>query len=254
MNYFTARRGRVEYAGEALMRKGTPVVQERELHLTELLRQVEIFRSLDETQMQELRRIVRRQHFHAGETIFLQGDPGDCLYVIVAGYVRIYLLSLDGREVTFRVYGAGAAFGEFAVLDGKPRSACAVAATDLTTLVIYRNDFQALIERNLAVLRGVVVVLTERLRYTTMFSKSLAFLSASGRVAAALVSLADRTLPGTGPVTIPIAQHELASYAGATREWTNHALHDFAGDGLITIGRRSISVIDRERLRLWGDV
>jgi CRP-like cAMP-binding protein len=229
------------------------VVQQREPDSIELLRRVEIFRMLEDPQLLQVRTLLKRQQFRAGETIFLQGDPGDCLYIIREGYVRIYLLSADGREVTFRVYGTGQAFGEFAVLDGKPRSACAVAASNLSTMVIYRADFLSLIERNFAVLQRVVEELTERLRYTTMFSKSLAFLSASGRVASALVALADRASSQPGQVKLAITQSELASYAGATREWTNHALHDFAEEGLITIERRAITVLDRERLRLWGD-
>ena len=229
------------------------MVQERELDPIELLRRVEIFRMLEDAQLRQVRLLLKRQHFRAGETIFLQGDPGDCLYIIRDGYVRIYLLSADGREVTFRVFGSGEAFGEFAVLDGKPRSACAVAASELSTMVIYRADFLVLIERNPSVLQRVVDVLTERLRYTTTFSKSLAFLSASGRVASALVTLADQASPQPGPLKLAITQSELASYAGATREWTNHALQDFAEEGLITIERRAITVLDRERLRLWGD-
>ena len=229
------------------------MAQERELNPIDLLRRVEIFRMLEDTQLHQVRTLLRRQRFRAGESIFLQGDPGDCLYIILEGYVRIYLLSVDGREVTFRVYGSDEAFGEFAVLDGKPRSACAVAATNLSTMVIYRTDFLALIERNMSVLLRVVDVLTERLRYTTLFSKSLAFLSASGRVASALVALADQASPQPGPVKIEISQRELASYAGATREWTNHALHDFANEELIKIERRAVTVLDRERLRLWGD-
>jgi len=230
------------------------VVHHRELSQIDLLRRVEIFRMLEDVQLHQVCALLRRQCFQAGESIFLQGDAGDCLYIILEGYVRIYFLSADGREVTFRVYGSGSAFGEFAVLDGKPRSACAVALTDVPTMVIYRMDFMGLLERNIAVLLRVVDVLTERLRYTTLFSKSLAFLTASGRVASAIVALADQASPALGPVKIAITQRELASYAGATREWTNHALHDFAEQGMLRIERRSLTVIDRERLRLWGDV
>lgn len=230
------------------------MVQEWELDPIELLRRVEIFRTLEDVQLRQVRTLLKRQRFKPGETIFLQGDPGDCLYIVREGYVRIYLLSADGREVTIRVYGGGEAFGEFAVLDGKPRSACAIAASDLSTLVIYRADFMTLIERHVSVLQRVVEVLTERLRYTTLFSKSLAFLSASGRVASALVALADQASSAPGAVKLAITQSELASYAGATREWTNHALHDFADEGLIAIERRAITVLDRERLRVWGDV
>jgi CRP/FNR family transcriptional regulator, cyclic AMP receptor protein len=229
-------------------------MHERGLDQLELLRNVDIFRTLDDAQLRQMRALLKQQRFRAGQSIFLQGDPGNCLYIILEGYVRIYLLSADGREVTFRVYGNGAAFGEFAVLDGKPRSACAVALTNSSALVIYREDFLALIERNAAVLQRVVAALTERIRHTTLFAQSLAFLSASGRVAAALVALADQASLAPEPVQLKITQRELASYAGATREWTNHALRDFADEGLVQVTRGTVTVLERERLRLWADV
>src|ERR671937_461771 len=88
-----------------------------------LLGQVKIFRLLDESQLRKISGVLHERRFVAGESIFEQDDVGDCLYIIVEGVVRIYLLNTDGREMTIRVYGRGDAFGEFAVLDSKPRAA-----------------------------------------------------------------------------------------------------------------------------------
>jgi len=228
---------------------------ERIVDIERVLRQVEIFRTLDEQQLRKVGELVRPKFFNEGASLFDQGDRGDCLYIITSGYVRIYLLSADGREITFRVYGPGTTVGEFAVLDGKERSAGALAVTSVRTLVIYRDQFRALITKNIEVLLRVVEVLTERLRYTTIFSQNLAFLGASGRVAVALNQLANTTYPGkAGPVTLKITQRELASYAGVSREWTNHALRDFAAEGIIRIERGAITILDRNRLALWADV
>ncbi len=167
------------------------MVKERELDPIELLRRVEIFRLLEDEQLRQLRVLLRQQHFQAGESIFLQGDPGDCLYIILDGYVRIYLLSLDGREVTFRVYGSGEAFGEFAVLDGKPRSADARVAEDARLAVLSREHFLSFVSSNPNVALEMLTALTNRLRHTDELLRHTATRNVNVEEAAQL-TLADR--------------------------------------------------------------
>lgn len=224
----------------------------RELIAHDLLRRVEFFQTLDAAQLQRVSTLLHEHRIPAGTSIFNQGDLGECLYIIWTGYVRIYLLNTDGREITFRVYGSGAAFGEFAVLDGNPRSASAVALSDVVSFVIYREDFLALMRTNFDLVQNVLGVLTERLRFTTKVAENLAFLSASERIANALTQLVCRALPSPHGPQIKLTQHELASYAGATREWTNKALRTFAKEGLLKVERNTITIIDETRLAHWA--
>jgi len=226
---------------------------DQHLQQLDLLRRVDIRRTLDDVHLRRVSGLLREQRFAANKPLFDQGDSGDCLYIIISGFVRIYLLNMDGREVTVRIYGAGSAIGEFTVLDGKPRSACAVAMEEVTTLVIYREDFLSLLEFNFELVRRVIEALTERLRFTTTFSQNLAFLSASGRIAAELAQRAARVAKTSEPVRLALTQQDLANHASVTREWTNKALRDFAAQGLLRIERGAVIVLDQERLSRWSE-
>lgn len=213
------------------------------------LRRASLFSNLTDEQLQQVSALLKERRYHKGEIIFHQGDPGGCLYLVASGRVRIYLVSPDGREATVRIYSRGSAFGEFSVLDGQPRSASAAARTEVTTLVLYREDFMALLREHFGLVERLFAMLTERLRYTTHYSEQLAFLSVTGRVANVLLQLASIDADPVQPALLELTQEELASFANTTREWVNRLLHDFAGKGLIELRRGAITVIDRAGLQ-----
>jgi len=219
-----------------------------------LLQQIDLFRALDAMELRQVAAVAQTKRFMPGQLIFVQEDEGDCLYVIASGHVRIFLMNPhpDGREVTLRVYGPRAAFGEFAVLDSLARSASASAIDEVTAVVIYRDDFLSLMEQHFALVRRVIAVLLERLRYTTTFSQNLAFLSASQRIAAALIQLADHTDAASPTRELHITQVELGQHANTTREWVSKSLRLFETEGLIQKGQGGLTVLDLDRLRHWA--
>lgn len=214
-----------------------------------VVRHVALFQGLDEAQLLKVYALLKERRYRKGEIIFHREDEGSCLFIICKGRVRIYLSSPDGREATVRIYGPRSTFGEFAVLDGAPRSATAAALDDVSTLVLYRDDFLRLLRENFDLVQRMFAVLTERARYTTDYSEHLAFLSGPGRVAATLLQLAGVEAHGFGPVRLELTQQELATFTNTTREWANHTLHEFAGQGLIALERGAVVVLDREGLR-----
>ena len=216
--------------------------------VVDVLRQTDLFKRLSSEQLHNLRKIVRFHSYSAGRSIFEQGDIGDDLYIITHGYVRIFLIAVDGREFTLRVYGQGALFGEFSVLDRKPRSSCAVAIDDVSAIVINRQDLDDLIERNVQILHNVVEVLVERLRFTTQISHELVFLSVTERTAGALTKLAER-LAISNNIPFSVSQVQLARDIGATREWTHKALHRLEEEQLIErVARGQIRILDWQKL------
>src|SRR5436189_4432557 len=90
-------------------------------------KQVHLFAGLAEDDIRELSSVAKRRTFRAGEVIFHRDDPGQVLYIIKDGKVKICIISPDGQEVSLAVLGKGEYFGEFALLDGLPRSTDAVA-------------------------------------------------------------------------------------------------------------------------------
>jgi CRP-like cAMP-binding protein len=212
------------------------------------VRQVQLFRTLDEAQLQKVSRLLKERRYRKGEIIFHQDDPGGYLYIIGVGRVRIYVAGPDGREVTLRIYGPDSNFGELSVLDGEARSASAAALDDVTTYVLYREDFMNLLRENFALVQHILAILAERVRYTTNYSEQLAFLSAPGRVAALLMRLAGAEGEVRPPIRLELSQQELADFANTTREWVNRALHDFAAEGLVRVERRVVVILDPDGL------
>jgi CRP/FNR family transcriptional regulator len=223
-------------------------VEKISMDVVDILQQTDLFKRCTTDQLYGLQRIARFHGYSSGRTIFEQGDAGDDLYIIMNGHVRIFMMAIDGREFTLRVYGAGSLFGEFSVLDRKPRSSCAVAIDDVSTIIINRQDLNSVIERNVQILHNIVEVLVERLRFTTHLSHDLVFLSVTERTAGAISRLADRLEVDTRS-SFTISQVQLARDIGATREWTHKALHRLEEEQLIErVARGQIRILDRQRL------
>jgi CRP-like cAMP-binding protein len=212
------------------------------------LLRVPLFQNLDEEQVRRISLLLKERRYHKGDTVFHQGDPGGCLFLVISGRVRIFLSSADGREATVRFYGPNSAFGEFSVLDGQPRSASAAAVDDVTTLVLYRDDFMALLRQHFELAERLFTMLTERLRYTTSYSERLAFISVPGRVASVLLQLSAVEADPLKPARLDLTQEDLAKFANTTREWVNRSLREFADAGLIQVERKVVIVLDRTGL------
>jgi CRP/FNR family transcriptional regulator, cyclic AMP receptor protein len=212
------------------------------------LHHVPLFQLLDDQQVHKISLLLKERHYRKGDTVFHQGDPGGCLFLVTSGRVRIFLNSADGREATVRFYGPNSAFGEFSVLDGQPRSASAAAVDDVTTLVLYRDDFMPLLRQHFELVEQLFAMLTERLRYTTSYSEQLAFLSVPGRVASVLLELAGIEADPLTPARLELTQEDLAKFANTTREWVNRSLRELAEAGLIHVERKAVVVLDRAGL------
>jgi CRP/FNR family transcriptional regulator, cyclic AMP receptor protein len=155
--------------------------------------------------------ILMPRTFARGVLIFHKDGPRDVRYIIKSGHVRICLPADDGEEMTLNVYGPGDIFGEMSLLDGRGRSASAMALEPATVLTLAREDLDRQIATAPPMVRALLNLLVQRLRYTSSHAESLAFLGVNGRVAARLLELADchagpdataglGSGPGLGPV------------------------------------------------------
>jgi len=137
---------------------------------TTLIRQAAIFSDLDEEELQRVAEICTEQHFKFGQTVFKEGDPGNRLFIIATGEVRVSRQVPGSGEEALAVLKPGACFGEMSIFDRSERSTDAIANTDCTLLTITRSDFEMLLDfdRDLAfkVLWAVVRLLSQRLRVT----------------------------------------------------------------------------------------
>lgn len=196
----------------------------------------------------------RVRRYNAGTTIFHEGDPGDALYVVVDGRVRITRLSGSGSEATLAIVSKGDCFGEFALLDSRPRSATATAQMPTRTFVVSREDFREWVRQRPEASLALLETLSLRLRRTDEAITDLMFLDLPHRLAKHLLGLAAQlgdTPPGRR-TRIQVTQGELASMLGVSRESVNKQLNQFSRDGWITISRGAVTIDDAEALRLMA--
>jgi CRP/FNR family transcriptional regulator, cyclic AMP receptor protein len=129
---------------------------------------IPLFRQLSSDALEKISGLMVKESYKASDTIFLQNEPGDALYVIDSGKVRIWVRDGDGNDVTLSELEPGSFFGEMSVLDGGKRSANATAAVDTTLHCLLRKDFESFLVEHpqaaLEVIRGI----GERLRQTNL--------------------------------------------------------------------------------------
>ena len=216
------------------------------------LRACGLFGHAEEPVLEALIAALRIRRFRKGETVFHQGDPGDALFILASGTVKVVLPSDEGAEPAIvAILGPGEFFGELAILDGAPHSATIVALEPTETLVLQRDAFLALIDSEADLRRALLASLAVEIRRLTGHVEDLHFLDLPGRLASRILRLA-RADPKTtvGPVSIPwpYTQSELAGMIGGSRQSVNRLLADLADEGIIRLERDVLVVIDPDRL------
>lgn len=188
---------------------------------------VPLFSELDAESLAQLAEVAHTRTFEAGAIIFHRGDPGQVMYVIHRGKVKINLTSPEGHEVALAVLGPGECFGELALLDGHPRSADACALERVSAASIQRPDFIKAAMQHPRIAVQVMQVLSRRLRQTDEMVQDLLFLDVHGRVAKKLLELSEthgvRTPEGIR-IEMRLTQGELAAMVGASRESVNKVM------------------------------
>jgi CRP/FNR family cyclic AMP-dependent transcriptional regulator len=209
------------------------------------IKQVPLFAGLADEDIRELMAVAKRRTFRSGEVIFHREDPGVVLYVIKEGKVKISLISPEGQEISLVVFGKGECFGEFAILDGLPRSADAVAMEKVECYTLQRSDFHQAIMKNPKIAIQVMEVLSKRLRSTDQMVEDLIFLDVYGRVAKKLLELAEahgtKVEDGTR-IDVRLTQQELASMVGASRESVNKVMGYFTDKNFISTDKHKVTL------------
>src|SRR5437867_7186511 len=130
----------------------------------EVLRKVPLFAGLAEADMSAFAELTRERSYPKGSVIVFEDDPGDALYLVAAGQVKVVIIAEDGREVILSVLGEGSFFGEMAVIDDEPRSAHVIAMEDSSLLVLRREDFQHRLRANPEIAISLLREISRRLR------------------------------------------------------------------------------------------
>jgi len=217
------------------------------------LRTCGLFGAADDAAIETLVRVLRVRRFRRGETIFHQGDPGDALFVVDRGSVKVVLPSDEGAEPAIvAILGPGEFFGELALLDGAPHSATIVAVEATETLVLHRDAFLSLVDSDAGLRRALLASLAAEIRRLTGHVEDLHFLDLPGRLASRILRLAEsagtRAADGSVRISWPYTQSELAGMIGGSRQSVNRLLADLTDQGLVRLERDHLIVVDAERL------
>ena len=211
-----------------------------------------LFAALDVEAAAALRASMTEVRARKGQVIFVEGEPGDRLYVIVEGKVTLGHGAGDGRETLLAVLGPGEMFGELSLFDPGRRTATATALTDAVVLGLGRDSLRPWLTGRPEVAEKLLQALAQRLRRTEDAMADLVFSDVPGRVAKALLELADKfgvVRDSELYVEHDMTQEELAQLVGASRETVNKALAEFVNRAWLRVEQRSVTILDIERLQ-----
>jgi CRP-like cAMP-binding protein len=194
----------------------------------------------------------RRRRWPAGSSLFLEGDRSGTVVFVLSGRVKVFSLTEHGEEILLAVRGRGALLGEVSAVDGGPRSASVAALEPIEALVLTADAFVEFLRGHADAATVLLQLVVARLRDADRKRVEFAAYDIASRVARRLVELAERFGEPDGHgvrITVALSQDELAGWVGASREAVAKALRVLRERGLISTGRRTMTVLDLPGLR-----
>jgi CRP/FNR family transcriptional regulator, cyclic AMP receptor protein len=214
-----------------------------------VLRQHPYFSDLEPEAFDQLCRYAKHTTLKRGATICSKGDPGNSLFAVISGTVKISTSSADGRSAIFNLIGPGEIFGEVALLDGLARTADATANTNCEVFVIDRREFIPFVKSQPALAMKFIELLCMRLRWTSDQVEQVILQNLPGRLASALIRLTEKHKLAPGGRTITVTQQEISEMVGMTRESINKQLRAWAARNWVRLEHGAIVVLDAEALQ-----
>jgi CRP/FNR family transcriptional regulator, cyclic AMP receptor protein len=213
-----------------------------------MLRKHPIFCDLESEAFDQLCRYAKHATLKRGATLFSKGDPGNSLFAVISGTVKMSISSPDGRSAIFNLIGPGEIFGEIAVLDGQSRTADATANTNCEIFVIDRREFLPFVRSHPELAMKFIELLCAKLRWTSDQVEQVILQNLPGRLASALIRLAEKHKLAPGDQTIAVTQQEISEMVGMTRESINKQLRVWATRKWVRLEHGAIVVLDAEPL------
>jgi len=206
-----------------------------------------LFKGLQKDQLERVSEISFEKNFKRGESIFFEGDEATGFYMVAEGKVKIFKMSLDGREQILHIFGPGEPFGEVPVFHGQPFPANAVTMAQSSLLFFPRREFVDLVTNTPSLALSMLAMLSFRLRRFASQIESLSLKEVPGRLAAHLVYLAEEQ-GRTDQVVLDIPKGQLASLLGTSPETLSRIFSKMSDEGLIRVNGKTIELLDYDEL------
>ncbi len=206
-----------------------------------ILQQVELFQGLSDDELEALAGNSSSRSFPKNTVVIHENDPADSLFIIESGKVKVYCSDKNGKEFIMNTQAEGDYFGELALLDDSSRSASVRTVEKSSFCIIYKDDFNRVLDDHPNIARKLIQNLSARVRKLTADVKSLALQDVYGRVTNVLMDLAEERGDGTLFIPEKLTQQDIADRVGASREMVARILKDLTiGDYIRFEGRHII--------------
>ncbi len=217
----------------------------------ELLSKVSLFSSLGDKELDLLLQATTTKRLKAKEVLCRKGDPGNQLYGVLSGALKVATTGTDGKDVMFGLMGPGEVIGEIALLDGEERSATVTAVEPTELLTLHRRELIPFLETNPRAAIGLAGVLAARVRQLSDRAEDRQTMPLPARIAKRLLALSEQygkhPIVG-GPVEVRMPQQDLADMVGTTRESVNKQLRAWEEEGIVELGRGRVVLKNPEAL------
>jgi CRP/FNR family cyclic AMP-dependent transcriptional regulator len=210
------------------------------------LKMVDIFQDLSEAEIEEIDRATTMSSCRRGKIFYMPEDTSEVLFLLKEGQVQLYRISPDGKKLVIGTIGPGTIFGEMALIGQGMHNTFAEATEECVLCVMSREDVERLLVTKPKVALRIFEELGSRLKETEARVEEIAFRGIPARLASLLLHLADERASDT---ITGMTHQDLGEQIGTYRETTTQTLNTFKSDGLIDIGRKRITILDREGLQ-----
>ena len=218
--------------------------------IIEVLAETALFRMLGDKSITATARAGLVRGYRPGHFVLHQGDPGDRLYAVIDGLVKVVFATERGDEIVLNTLGRAATFGETALLDRAPRSASIVAVEPTRLFSLSRAQVIGLMREHPALIDEFLHALGRLVRGLTERAADSAFLDLTGRLAKLLLQLASKHGESNGVILDRgLTQSDLAALIGGSRPAVNRALQRLDSRGFIALKGRTIVLRDTRGLR-----
>lgn len=220
----------------------------------ESLRKINLFAFLNDEQLEQVARLVIERFYKAGRIIFFENEPGEAVFFLKSGRIKITKADDDGREQILHFVHPGEMFAEVVLFGDSSYPATAEVIEDAEVQLIRNEDMDKLILEHPDIALGFLRIMAQRLRFAQRQINELALMSTTRRMASMLLFLA--TDQGTKTdkgikINMSLTKQDLASLIGTSRETANRILSDFRKQKAIEVNRQEIVVLDKEKLKSW---
>ncbi len=221
---------------------------------SEFLNKIPLFHDLSPEEIDSIGQLTRVRNYKKNMIVFMEGEPGEALFFVISGKVKISKTTEDGREQILHLLQHGDVFAEVVLIDGGPYPATAEVIETGQIGMILNRDVENLIRSNPDIAVKLLKILSSRLRMAQRQVRDLALKDTYGRLASMLLMLGKEhgaDSPEGVRIELPLSRQELANLIGTTRETVTRILGDFKKYKCIELERQAIILIDQGKLKTW---